>query len=273
MMNYLKKGWVNTFQNINKHKRIFVLLIILQIIFLVSFAYTAINFQVKVLDGAKGVMEPLENANYDAESIKSGDQLVQNPLELYKNYTEMRSSLIQMLLWLLLIFIAINGSLWILTHKLLGKKTGLACLGKEMLKFITITLIFLTPYAIFSYLILKSLLKLSVSLDSLSLAVQIITYSFMLIYYLMAVAFAFINIESWRSFVKRWFETGIKNIHWCLIVAMINLIIFTISLYLVSITTSETSVLLMMITSFVLIIILVITRIFWVASLRELNDL
>jgi hypothetical protein len=267
---YLKRGAKRTFQVIRKNKLLFISLIILQIIFIAMMAYTGYSYQIKILENAKGVMEPLEDANYDPENIKAGGEFTGDGLAIYKSYKNMRNNVLNMIAWMLGIFVIINGLLWTITHRMFGK-INFKDFGNQLLKFIVTSIVFLVPYIIISYSILKGLLKADMAIEAVSSAVRIATYVFMLFYYLMIVALAFIDIKSWKEFVKTWIKVGLKKAHWSLIVLLINLLLFLASIYLLSINVDETTFGLMLLFSFILVVVVVLTRIFWIASLKELS--
>ncbi|MBT3814792.1 hypothetical protein HOG07_05130 [Candidatus Woesearchaeota archaeon] len=311
---YLKRGAKRTCQVIRKNKLLFMSLIILQIIFIGTMAYTGYSYQIKILESAKGVMDPLEDANYDPENIKAGGEFTGDALAIYRSYKDMRTNVLNMVAWMLGIFVIINGLLWAITHRMF-KKVNLKSFGNQLLKFFVSSLVFLVPYIIISYSLLKGLLKADMAIEAVSSAVRIVTYTFMAFYYFMIVALAFIDVKSWKEFVKVWVKVGIKNfpkalmffLFWPFIlivlliatlykhiakkteskyqkvynflislintpstVLLINLMLFSASIYFLSINVDETTFGLMILFSVILVIVVVLTRIFWIASLKEI---
>ena len=46
-----------------------------------SLALSSVNYQVKIFKDLEKIVGPLENANYDAESIKAGEPFMENVYE------------------------------------------------------------------------------------------------------------------------------------------------------------------------------------------------
>lgn len=270
-MNHLKKGLINAFRAIKKRKLTFTALILLQIIFIALFIFISLTYQIKVFKNAQGIMEPLQNANYDAESIKEGQPLTNDVMQIYKSYKSMIQNLTEMILWLFLAFILINGSIWILTHQLLERKKSLRKTAEAGLKFVVSSLVLIVPYAIIGYFLLKTLLKAGVATDSFAWIVRILAYLFLVTYYFLLAAFAFIDVKSWKVFLRRIFFVSIKKIHHTLLVLLINLILILIGLYLVYLSMNTQTLILMILTVLLFVVVLVLTRIYWVACLKEIS--
>ena len=122
-----------------------------------------------------------------------------------------------------------------------------------------------------SYFILSNLMKLEIPLSTLSWIFQVVIYSVMIIYYFLMASFAFIEINSWKEWLKVWFTVTFKKIHLTLIMLLINLVLILINLYLLYFFMNENTFALMMIFSLLLILILVSSRIFWIVGLREIG--
>ncbi len=268
-MNYLKRGFKYTFQAIRKNKLIFLLLLALQIITLVSLAFSSVHYQVKIFEDLEKVVGPLEQANYDAESIKAGEPFMENIYEVYMSYKSMTKNIYEFALLLLGIFLILNGASWVLTHQLL--KTKLKEIPQQWLKFIISTLALIVPFLIICYLLIKGLTAIGIGLESFGVIAQILVYSSFVLYYFLLVSFTFIDYKSWKTFLKKFYFCSIKKIYLTLIVLLINLILFLASLYLIYINLSNERFPLMMLFSLIFVIVLVILRIYWVVCLRLIS--
>jgi len=229
-----------------------------------------VKYQIKLLENARGIMEPIEQANYDADSIEEGEPFTKDTLKIYKSYQALKSNFFTLSLWLLGIFIIINGGIWILVHSLFERKK-IKEIFHAYLKFFISTIVSIIPFLIVAYIFLKKMMQFNISMVTISKLIQGSFYFLIAFYFLLLVAFAFINIKSWKLFVKKWFKVAIKNIYWSLLVLLINLILILVSLYLVYINMNEQSFFLMTFFSVILIIVLVLTKIFWVACLKEIK--
>jgi len=271
LMNYLKEGLKKTWLSIKEHKYLFFLIVFLQIVLLIALAGFSYDYQLKILENARGVIEPLEQANYNATSIEAGMPFSTNMLKVYKNYQEMKKNIFSLISWLGGLFLIVNGALWLLSHRLLGTIKTWKEAGSAYLKFLAASLVGLAPFFICSYFILSNLMRLEIPLSTLSWIFQVVIYSIMIIYFFLMASFAFIETKSWKEWLKVWFKVAFKNLHLTLIMLLINLVLILLSLYLIYFFMSENTFGLMMLFSLLLILVLVMSRIFWIAGLREIE--
>ena len=256
---YLKRGLQQTFQAIRKHKVIFVLLIVLQLLFLIILSYLIIDYQVKILEDAQEITQAVQNANYNPDSIQAGEPFLKDIFVVYNNYDSMMDNIGQFILWLFFLFILFNGLIWVGAHYLF-KKTKVI---KEALKFLVSTVVLLGPLLIIFYIILKKYINV------LSSSWWILLTLFIIAYYLLLVSFAFLNLKSWKQFVKKIFVVGIKKIHLILLVLITNLVLISLSIALIYVTFNQ--IYISMITILLFVITLILTRIFWIACLKNIK--
>lgn len=274
-MELLKNGFKKTLQAIKEHKRVFILLIVLQAIILALSGVVFINYQLKIFADIEGVTLPLAQANYNETSLQQGMPFLENVGSVMKSYNSMLRHFLEMVLWVAGIFIFINGGLWLLSHWMVeaADKKSLKKYFNQWLKFLAAFLVILLPFVILGYLLFKVFFTLELSPDSDQFKVifQVLPYLMMMAYYFLLVAFALVNINSWKEFVKKWFEVSVKKIYWTLIILLINLILILVGLGLISLAMSyESTQSLLFVLTPVFLLILVLTRIFWIVCLREL---
>ena len=145
-MNYLRSGLKLTSKLIKKHWKLFLILLLLQAICLVSGVFIGTFYQVKIMENARGIIEPLQNANYDSESIKQGEPFTQEISSIYENYQSMTKNIFALLGWLLLLFVVLNGRVWLLTQQLFKKvklKEEIQMLARFIVSLIVIMGVFL----------------------------------------------------------------------------------------------------------------------------------
>lgn len=280
-MELLKNGFRKTIRAVAEHKKVFILLIVLQAIILAMFGFVFINYQLKIFADIDGITMPLAQANYNETSIQQGMPFMEDLVTVIKSYSSMIQHVLEMALWISGIFVFVNGALWLLSHwmveeKAEGKKPIIFYLKKylnQWLKFLAAFLVIVLPFAIWGYLLFKLFFTLDVSPDSnqFQLFFQILPYLMMMAYYFLLAAFAMMNIVSWKMFVKKWFEVSVKKIYWTLIILLINLILIFIGLGSISLVMSyESTQSLLFVLTPILLLILVLTRIFWIVCLHEL---
>ncbi len=221
------------------------------------------------MENAQGIIEPLQNANYDSESIKNGEPFTKEINSIYVNYQSMIENITALLGWLALLFVVLNGSIWILTHRLFKKRK----LKEELqtgIRFIISLAVIMGLFLVISYALLALLLYLEVSLDVLIIATIVLLVIFALFYYLLITAFAVINYTK-KEFIRNWFSCTIKKIHKSLLVLLTNGVLIFLSLLLIFASINyEKSLGFLLLAGILLVVVTVITRIFWVACLQEL---
>ena len=284
-MQYLKRGLLNTFSGIKKHKVLFALLLIVQIVILVLSAYVIVSYQIKIFADTQLIIESFGQANYDAESIQMGQPFLEDTTLLYKSYLSIQKNVTHLILILLLIYVFVNGFLWVMTQKILErkkykeKKESKQTWKQEVkqilfqwCKYSTSTAIFILPFTFLCYYFLKTALSSFMDMDSLTQLGQFLPYLFLVIYYFMLVAFAFINIKSWKKFTQQFFVCSIKKLHWNLPVLLINFLLLAGSSYLVYYSLEQIQKLsLIMASTILFVLFVVLTRMFWAACLHEIT--
>ena len=88
-MNYLKRGLQHTFSSMQQRKTLFISLLLLQLIFILSSASLGVYYLMQILEDSKGVIEPLENANYNAQQIQKGAPFTEDFRAVYNSYISM----------------------------------------------------------------------------------------------------------------------------------------------------------------------------------------
>ena len=260
---YLKRGLKETFSSVKRHKLIFILLVILQLLALITFSYTFIIYQVKILENAQGITEAMQNANFNPDSIQAGEPFIKDIYSVYQNYDSLLEQMYQLLLWLFLLFIIFNGLLWIGSHYLFKEISRKISFTRTAIKFLALSSVLLFPLMLLFYFLFKNNITL---LSTYGWVLLILTG---IVYYLLLVSLAFIHIKSWKEFLNQILNKGFKKIYLTLIVLIINLIIISGSIYLIYLTSNQ--IILSIITVILLGIVLILTRLFWLACLQEEN--
>jgi hypothetical protein len=276
-MDYLKKGWIKSWNAIKSKKRLFLKIFLLQLILVVAFFYISVNYQIKIFNDLDDFSGMLEGANYNTEELKSGEIFSEDTYLIYKSYQSFMNNIQWMIIWLGLIFILLQSKIWILTVWLLEKeKYPLKFMFKQSLKmwikFISASIIFMGPLMIGFYLIFKNILSLGLSIESFSTLSNVGFYLFLVLYYLMLVSYSQIYLKSWKQFVKSIFTISIKKIHYCLVILLINSILIFIPLLIIYLISSMQELFWLSFTlTLILMFILVWTRLFWIASINSIE--
>lgn len=284
-MNYLTQGFKKTFHSIKEHKTLFAFLVFLEIIFIISSATLIVVYQMKILSNVKNIIEPIESANYNETALQQGQPFTQNMLQIYDSYNQLIKDIFYLFSWFYLLFFFLNGIIWIYTHQLLESKSTTTLTFKENFKekinqigqlfskYGVIYLILTLPLILILYFTLKSTLNFSILPETFSTIAIIIGIIFIIFIYFLLVFFAFLNIPSWKEFIKTTLKISFKKIHYTLNIILINSLLSILCLYLIYLTTPLENLYILSI-SLVLIftIIIVLARIFWIATLQELKS-
>ncbi len=280
-MHGLKEATKRTFRHIHQHKLLFGLLVLLQLIVIMGIFFLAVTYPVKILEDVNGIMQPLQAANYNVTSIQEGGEFSNDMLKVYQNYNALLKHVTEVALWLLGIFMILEGALWVGTHKLVsGQKEPrqssflvehLKEAGLLWLKYITVSLIFLGIPILIGYFSLN-LISSEPNEDLLmSIAKYTLVFLGVLIYLLFG-GLAVIN-SSWKHLAKNWWTISLKKIHRTVLALIICIALLGSLFSLIYLTMNyEPLQWLMMLLSILCIPILTILRIFWVAHAQELVE-
>ena len=280
-MSYLKKGLVNTLNSIKKHKLLFALLVLLQIIFVVSSLWLGTHYVLKILADTQGVIGPLEQANYDSQKLEQGMPFTPDYASIYNSYQSMLKNIAAFAGEMLAMYLVLNGSIWLLSHRMFQDKKQGKPNHKEtakktiqfFLKAWSGVLVLFTPFVIISYYVLIHYIRLSDSFASVLLVIKILLVVKLSLYYILLAAFAAARAPSWKNFAEKTIRLSISNAQktfplFILIAAV--LLAFFATLY-AAIEYTE-SVALLLITGALTIIIIVLTRLFWIAGVQEIES-
>ena len=275
-MEYLKRGLHITVNAIQKHKLLFALLVILQIAFVVSSMTLGAQYLLKIVEDTQGIIVPLENANYDSEKIKQGESLAPDYASIYNSYRSMLRNVFLFLAWMVALFLLLNGSIWMLSHWMLQEKKPWRVKIKEGLRFLlkawTAMFLILAPVKIASYYVLLYFIRISESFGKITFVLKILLVVFLAVYYFLLVALAVAPLLSWKQFVLRWVSIAAVRIQKTalLFVTIMTVLLVVFGTLYVGIEYSK-SVLLLLVLGLLSLITLVITRIFWIAGVQQIE--
>lgn len=262
----LKSKAKTTLRKINDNKFLFVLLFTIQILLIITFAFTFLTFHLKILEDARGIIEPVENANFDSEQLQDGQVFLDNPYTIYQSYNAMLKDLTYLLTYLIGIFIIFNGALWMVTHKLVSRtKFSL----RPFIKFVTTFITGLLPFFLIAYLLLKNVLLSDNPTDEFSKFVKICVFIFGVIYYFLLCFFTNINTKSWKLFVRKSLNLA-SDLKKTIPVLLVNIILIGLAVYLIYYMLAN-QINQIVIGTIILILTIIITRIYWITCLNENN--
>ena len=274
-MNYLQQSLKRTFSGLRQHKFLFMITIISQMVFITALVYIGLTYQLKIVENSQYILQAMDSAQYNAESLQQGQPFVADYLQLYQHYQTLITVVIQAAIWLSGLFLTGMGVLWLFSHQIISPaisswKRKLTLAGKEIIKIISAIIIFLAPIVLIGYWWLRSMVEPDPELILSRL--KIMGYLLLVTYYLLLVALAFVS-SGWKIWIKQFVKAVIKNIHKTLLVLLINATLMMGSLFLVyySLEIIE-SFPLLVVASILSLILMVLTRVWWIACLQEITN-
>ena len=265
----LYKNAKKTLNEINHHKVFFIGLVIIQTLFVIAFAFSFLNFHLKILEDARGIIEPLQEANYNPDTIDAGQPFLDDPLAVYQSYQAMVRDVYWLVGWLLLIFIFFGGLLWTGSHQMLShQKFSIKKFTQMWSKFVATFLVLIIPFLALCYYIIRLVLFANEPTEVFSSYLKVIGIVFIIIYYFTLTTFSSITLP-WKSFVRRSFEKT-KNLPKTIPVLLINTALVSFGIYLIYRTlVNQQLTSYMIFATFVLIVIFVITRLYWIICIKD----
>ena len=201
-----------SFLAIKKNKKIFSLVIILQILFLFLILTASSFFISKMLQNTQNIIEYSNSLNADPDQsrldiLEKKNPLGDDPLLISRNYKELTKNMLLLLSSIFIIFSLINGLIWYFISNIKEKRIfSIKIIIFYLLKFFVLSFNLLLFFYIFIYELLKIIF-------SSFLSVSIINSLPALIISLIIVHFGFIalTLTNKISFDKK-FKKTMKNI-------------------------------------------------------------
>ncbi|MDP3733715.1 MAG: hypothetical protein Q8R37_00665, partial [Nanoarchaeota archaeon] len=219
-------------QMIQKHKFLFLLLIVIQTIFIIAFAFTFLNFHLKILENARGIIEPLQNANYDPDSIDAGKPFLDHPLSVYQSYQAMVRNLYYLIGSVLILTFFFNGLLWAGSQQLVDRQRfSIQRFAAYWSRFAAIFLALVIPFLMLCYALVRVIAVADDPGSLFSSYAKAAAFIFVIIYYFGLVAISSMTMP-WKSIVaESW--TKAKNLSTTIPVFLINTVFIAASVYFI----------------------------------------
>ena len=275
-MDYVRKGWYNTFNSIKKHKLLFALIVILQIIFVASSLALGTQYLIKILEDTQGIIGPLEKANYDSQKIEQGEPFTPDYASIYNSYRSMLKKVLSFCAGIAALFLLLNGSIWLLSHWMLQEKKQWKIKIKEgvnfLLKIWVSTFLLLGTFAIASYYILLHFIRVSQSFSNIAIVLKSLLIALFVVYYFFLAALAIAPPSTWKKFAVKWTQIAIIRFRKTAILfftIIVTLFVSFTALY--GAIEYEISVIFLLLLGIICMIILCITRLVWIAGVQEIE--
>ena len=264
-----------TFQAIWKRKWLFLTMFVLQLTFLSIFFYVAIVYQIEIFDDINNITSPIEELELtetDLENPDSWQLLVGQYATVNAAYQSLIKNISLLSIWTILLYFTLNATLWISANFMLSKgwpkkiilKQKLKVLSKSWLKYLVSTLILLIPFSIIAYYIAVSVIKMAEVL--LPTSVKILMFIFLVLIYILLVSYTQIGISSWKKYFQSIVKVTFLRAHYTLlafIIVLIAIIVPSLLFYYSTMFWANFPV--MLLSAFLIVLMLVVTKVFLVA--------
>ena len=209
----------STFNQIKKRKRLVISIFLIQVILFLSIFLTGITFQVLGINEARQVIEPLQNSYISPDNLDAANELAKNFEGISKSYKAMWKYMRYSIYIPFMIFILLNGIIWVMTHSL-KRKVNFNEKSKQWLRFAGINLIVFLPYFLLADWYISRIFTADVEVNNFVRNLWIIGYAFIPLYYIAVSGFALIG-KSWKKMCKQFYEKAIKKIYVTLPIAVV----------------------------------------------------
>ncbi|HLD01188.1 MAG TPA: hypothetical protein VJC39_05590 [Candidatus Nanoarchaeia archaeon] len=263
IISQISAAFYNTKLLIKENKFFFSALLLIQLVFMLVFLAVLSSFVVQIMDNANQITAQVETVGVNSET---GEISLNDASGIYEGYNLLKDSLIQMTNWLIFLYLLFQGGLWVGTHKLINNKSGIL---KPWIKQALSSVLFWGIFFIISYYYLKY--KLLLGSESLYLLGIKMSLALIVLHFFLGISFGLININSWKTFLSKFFNLSCKKIGQTLPVFLTLVLGIILNIYLIYITREILILSILFIIS--LNLLLILCRIFWINYLQKINDL
>lgn len=267
---------------LKKRRLVFLLLVILQFVFFVSFFIAQVNIQPKILELGIEMIDYLNSVESSPADLGNNFQgfLGDDPLLLYRNSKQIAYLIALDIIIVALFFAFIVNLMWVLSHYLLKERDmnkdakdikdfkGIKVMARQFLRFIAVFLAYSIPYLVIIFISLKQTLlqsvETSLNLNILSIFLIILT---VVVVYLGLISFSLIHLPL-KEILKKTFSLGVKKVH--LIFPIILLVFVILSLVFILLFLSlDLNLFLFLVLLIVFISVYIFLRIFIIAFINS----
>ena len=231
ILNSLKES----FTLIWKNKYLSMLLFVLELLFLVVFSYVNIVYQSRMLENAKTISEMLNKEKLDEADISSKimrqEKILGEELQdINKNFDELAKNFKLFAAYSFILIAAFASLNWSAASRMFNKK-GFKQFLKIFLRVMVISVFYFGLIFWASYSLLSTSAADIENIKSLSMYIEIVALSAILLYF-MFISLALSINNTFKDIIQKTLLVGIKKIHYILAAYFINILIFAVAIAL-----------------------------------------
>jgi hypothetical protein len=259
----------STFSQIKKRKKLVIGIFLVQVILFLSIFISGITFQVLGINEARQVIEPLQNSDVSPDNLEAADELAKSFDVISKSYKAMWKYMRYSIYIPFVIFIILNGIIWMMTHSL-KRRVNFKTNANKWLRFAGINLIVFLPYFLLTDLYISSIFTTDVDVNNFIRNLWVIGYLFIPLYYIAVSGFALID-KSWKDMCKTFYQKVIKKIYITLPVAAVlhGLIVGAGYMLFLTLDTEVPNLFYVFSTGTLFFAIILITRLIWINFIHD----
>lgn len=220
-----------------KNKSWFVLLFLMQILFLVILFLVSYHYQNRIVQSANEILNYISQQKLDEASatdaiLQQKNILGDDPLMISRNFNEIVKNFRIYLIYIFVLLIVFISMAWSITHKMLHKN-NFKQLIKNFLKNLVVLLFYLgLIFGFFFSLLNISLTQLAQQNSMLFIKYSVFLLVSIILAYFMFISLALIIKTEFKNIVQKTLVIGIKKVHYILSVYFINIFLFALSIFL-----------------------------------------
>ena len=228
ILKIFKNSWIL----ITENKLKMMILFVTQLLFFILIAFINVTYQLELAENANALIAPLNTANYNAESIKSGVPFLENIGQIYSTYEHIVASLKKLIGFQLFAFLTIGLLLWTITHSIFETISVLRLL-QLYAHLLGRALLFIVPSFALIYILLQTAFETAfIGTDQTIDTVYVALGLFFISMYFMVICLALAQ-KSMLTNIRTAFVLGVMKAHYLLscligIAALISLLGYTI---------------------------------------------
>ncbi len=237
--NILLNSLAESFSAIWKNKLFFLLLFVLEVIFLSALFYVSITYIPKMLESAQAMTDYMNQQKFDDLTVASNilhqkSILGDDPLAITRNFNEITKNFriyFAYVFILLAIFLSVS---WIFTFKFINK-SNLKISKKILFGILAVVLFYIAIiFALFHFLLNISILEAAYDTSKIFIKYALFVLFTPIIAYFMYISLSLSYNTDLKDIVQKTLGIGIRKIHYMLVIYFINIFLFIISVYLIS---------------------------------------
>ena len=215
-----------------KNKLLFLLILFIQLLFFSALFYVSLVYQTRIYESTKAISDYMQQQQLDDISVarnilQQKSILGDDPLSISRNFDNVILNFRWYLVYTFIILTAFIPLLWTLSGKLLGHINLKQFIRNMILVFCYLILIFIFFYSITNISFSEAVLSSGFVLKYLIFLIAAVV-----LFYFMFISLSLAKNTELKNILPKTLRVGIRKIHYMLAIYFINLILISLSMFL-----------------------------------------